>query len=46
MLELIKKRYTQPILKEHGIVRELTQSGSGGKPPRSKRKRKRRRWWR
>ncbi len=25
----IKKRYETPKLKEHGVVRELTQSGSG-----------------
>jgi hypothetical protein len=26
-----KKQYVTPNLKEHGIVRELTQTGSGGK---------------
>ena len=29
-----KKQYVKPTLKEHGIVRELTQkSGSGGRNP-------------
>ena len=26
-----KKRYVTPTLKEHGIVRELTQASSGGR---------------
>jgi len=30
-----KKQYVKPALKEHGVVRELTQkSGSGGRVPR------------
>ena len=28
-----KKQYVTPVLKEHGVVRELTQSGSGGRGP-------------
>lgn len=28
-----KKQYVKPTLKEHGVVRELTQSGSGGRNP-------------
>ena len=28
-----KKQYVKPTLKEHGVVRELTQSGSGGRGP-------------
>jgi hypothetical protein len=26
-----KKQYVKPTLKEHGVVRELTQTGSGGR---------------
>jgi hypothetical protein len=26
-----KKQYITPTLKEHGVVRELTQTGSGGR---------------
>ena len=28
----IKEQYVTPTLKEHGVVRELTQTGSGGRP--------------
>jgi hypothetical protein len=42
----IKKQYAKPILKEHGVVRELTQSGSGGEPHRPRRKKKWWCWWR
>ena len=28
-----KKQYVKPTLKEHGVVREFTQSGSGGREP-------------
>jgi hypothetical protein len=28
-----KKQYETPTLKEHGVVREITQSGSGGRKP-------------
>jgi hypothetical protein len=28
-----KKQYVKPTLKEHGVVRELTQAGSGGRGP-------------
>ena len=50
MEEPTKRKYAIPSLKEHGIVRELTQSGSGGKH--TKRKKKKRKdhkkgdWWR
>ena len=27
-----KKQYVTPNLKQHGVVRELTQASSGGKP--------------
>jgi len=30
MKKQTKKEYVKPTLKEHGVVRELTQSGSGG----------------
>jgi len=30
---MAKKQYIAPTLKEHGIVREITQSGSGGRNP-------------
>ncbi|MGE5375992.1 MAG: lasso RiPP family leader peptide-containing protein [Bacteroidota bacterium] len=30
---MAKKQYVTPTLKEHGIVREITQSGSGGRNP-------------
>ena len=33
-----KKQYVTPNLKEHGIVRELTQAGSGGKKKDKKQK--------
>jgi hypothetical protein len=46
MQEPIKKQYVTPTLIEHGVVRELTQSGSGSRPHKKKHKRKRRwRWW-
>jgi hypothetical protein len=32
----IKEQYVTPTLKEHGIVRELTQTGSGGRPHKDK----------
>ena len=28
---MTKKQYVTPSLKEHGVVREITQSGSGGR---------------
>ena len=28
---MTKKQYVTPTLKEHGVVREITQSGSGGR---------------
>lgn len=46
MLEPTKKPYVTPTLKEHGVVRELTQSGSGGEPHRRrKHKREKKKWW-
>ena len=30
---MTKKQYVTPTLKEHGVVREITQSGSGGRNP-------------
>jgi hypothetical protein len=30
---MTKKQYVAPTLKEHGVVREITQSGSGGRNP-------------
>ncbi len=30
---MAKKQYVTPTLKEHGVVREITQSGSGGRNP-------------
>jgi hypothetical protein len=43
-----KLQYVTPTLKEHGVVRELTQTGSGGPPQREKKKhksRKKKPWW-
>jgi hypothetical protein len=42
-----RKQYVKPTLKEHGVVRELTQTGSGDKrnSGKSKRKNKRWKWW-
>lgn len=31
MEQKLKKQYVKPILKEHGVVRELTQASSGGR---------------
>jgi hypothetical protein len=52
MDQLTKQKYVTPTLKQHGIVRELTQTGSGGFPHRDKDKHKGRkkkkwfkRWW-
>ena len=33
-----KKQYVTPNLKEHGVVRELTQTGSGGKKDKKQKK--------
>ena len=33
MQKQTRKPYVKPTLKEHGVVRELTQSGSGGRGP-------------
>ena len=30
---MTKKQYVTPTVKEHGVVREITQSGSGGRNP-------------
>jgi len=52
MEKLTKKQYVTPTLKEHGVMRELTQTGSGGRPEHGKHKRRHRgkklwwRWWR
>jgi hypothetical protein len=40
MKKPIKKQYVRPTLKEHGMVRELTQTGSGSWPKDNKSKRK------
>jgi hypothetical protein len=40
MQKSTKKQYVTPDLKEHGVVRELTQSGSGGRPDKNKNKHK------
>jgi len=36
--EPTKKKYVTPNLKEHGVVRDLTQSGSGGKRKKKQKK--------
>lgn len=38
MLNSTKKQYVKPVLKQHGVVRELTQAGSGGKKPKKPKK--------
>jgi hypothetical protein len=46
--KMSKEQYTRPTLKKHGLVRELTQTGSGGKSPHHKdkdKKKKRWKWW-
>jgi hypothetical protein len=44
-----KEQYTRPTLKKHGLVRELTQTGSGGGFPhhkdKNKKKDKKKKWW-
>lgn len=35
-----KKQYVTPNLKEHGVVRELTQTGSGGRKDKKEKKQK------
>jgi hypothetical protein len=42
---MTKQQYATPILKEHGLVRELTQTGSGGSPPHHKEKGRKKKWW-
>lgn len=48
MEQLARQKYVAPTLKEHGVVRELTQTGTGGLPHRDKHKhrgRKKKKWW-
>jgi hypothetical protein len=43
-----KQQYVTPTLRKHGIVRELTQTGSGSSPHHDKHKhrgRKKKKWW-
>jgi hypothetical protein len=40
MKQQAKQKYIAPTLKEHGVVRELTQTGTGGFPHRGNDKHK------